>query len=57
VTGHHGGVTLTWLWSQEDQVLDPLHVEATWREANLRILVICRDPSTLGEIPSGGDSW
>jgi hypothetical protein len=32
-------------------------VEATWREAKLRILVRCRDPGALGEISRGGDSW
>jgi hypothetical protein len=51
------GLSLTWLQRRADQVLDPLQVEDTWREAKLMILVRCRDPGTLGEIPRGGDSW
>jgi hypothetical protein len=57
VVGNHRGLSLTWLRSREDQVLDALHVEATWREAKLMILVRCQDRGALGEIPRGGDSW
>jgi hypothetical protein len=46
--GNHRGLSLTWLMRRADQVLDPLQVEVTWREAKLM---------TLGERPRGGDSW
>jgi hypothetical protein len=57
VTNNHIVFNLTWLHRWEDRVLDPLQVEAGWREAKLMILVRCQDLGTLGEIPRGGDSW
>jgi hypothetical protein len=54
---HHRDLNLTWLQRREDQVLDPLHVEATWREAKLRILVRYQEGENLGERSRGRDSW